>query len=357
MCLAENSQPMSSEEKYEGLTYATRTEGVRQALACSAGKVLLLSEDASLSEFSTSPRTISMIFDGDTLPLFAMPDGVSRIIASGGKKVLFAARYFADVRQIPCTLFPDSAALFGAFEQQGEVVLGGERVLAHLAEGECVCDKERMLPTLADGFSRLLLTRLAAFEAEALNAFGISCRGIEAELPETAEGIIAENARVRRAESCGGYGGEGTVLSGFLGKEACPAWSAYLLLSSLYAAFFEKGKPRRYATPDYRARAERAGVEQCSIRIPTREEYAVRALILERTRAHFVRGISSHIAKREEYCALVSRLEGKLLPIKGGNMDKLEILPEHAGSGLSAIIRDFGLMEWHHDKRSSVKSN
>lgn len=354
MRLAGNSLPMRNGEEHEGVVFCTFGEGVRHALACSAGKVLLLSDDGSLSEFSSSPRAISMIFDGDTLPLFAMPDGVSRVVVSGGKEALFAGRYFADVRQIPCTLFPKTASLDGAFEKSGEILLGDERVISSLKEGEVLCDTERISPTLTEGAARLLLTRLAFSEAEALTAFGIPRRGIEAGTPATAEEIVTENARARREESEGGYAGEGIVLASLLREEACPAWSAYLLLSSLYAAFFEKGKPRRYVTPDYRARAARAGVEFAEISIPTPEEYAARAMILERIRARFTREFSGYLSRREEDRSRLCGLNGLSLP-ETADRKILGWLPECAGSGLSAVIRDFGLMEWHDDKGRTLK--
>ncbi len=357
MRLALEPLPKKREEEHEGMVFGTLSEGVRQAMERSAGKVLLLSDSVSLAAFSASPRAISLIFDGDALPLFAMPDGVSRVIASGGKETLWAARYFADVRRIPCTLFPTSAALDGVFEAEGDIVLGDGRVRSALREGEAVCDAERLAPSLAEGFSRLLLTRLAFGEAAALTAFGIPRRGIGTELPETAEEIVLFNARVRRAERAGGYGGEGTVLASLCEKSPCPSWSAYVLLSSLYAAFFEKGKPRRYLTPDYRARAARAGVEYARIFVPTREEYAARALALERIRGRFVREFSHHIAKREENYARVSRWSTAPLSAQTGGRELLERLPECAGSGLSAVIRDFGLMEWHDDKGSAVQAN
>ncbi len=343
MCLAE-TLPKRKDEEHEGIVFCAFGEGVRQALGRSAGKVLLLSDDGSLSPFSISPRAISLIFDGDALPLFAMPDGVSRVIVSGGKETLWAARYFADVRQIPCTILPKTADLCGVFEQNGEVVIGGGHTVSPLAEGETLCDIERLSPSLAEGAARLLLTRLAFCEAEALTAFGIPRCGIGAELPQTAEEIVLENARVRRAERTG-YGGEGAVLASLLKEETCPYWSAYLLLTALYAAFFEHGKPRRYATPDYRARAERAGVEYASLSIPSREEYAARALVLERIRARFTGEISAHIARREEFHAYVSRWSGTPLPQNGGNRESLSLLSELAGRGLTSVIRDFGLME------------
>ena len=74
MCLAE-TLPKRKDEEHEGIVFCAFGEGVRQALGRSAGKVLLLSDDGSLSPFSISPRAISLTFDGDALPLFAMLSG------------------------------------------------------------------------------------------------------------------------------------------------------------------------------------------------------------------------------------------------------------------------------------------
>ena len=332
MGLAAISLPKKNLE--EEIIFSSTEEGVRQALECSAGKVLLLSDDGSFSSFATFPRALSLIFDGDVLPLFSMPDGISRVLASGGEETLVAARYFAEVRGIPCRVFPSNAALFGVFERRGEVFLGDDRALSPLAECDAVCDMSRLEASLADAYARLLLARLALFEAKALTAFGIPREAEETALPETKEEIVLGNARLRRAESRGAYAGEGAALARLLQDEELPCRTAYHLLTSLYAAFFEYGKPRRYFTPDYRVRAAEAGTVPC---VPTRD------LALERMRAHFAKEIGRELKNRDRDCAMFRT------PLRGDferRMKILKQLPEYAKNGLSAIIRDFGLMEW-----------
>lgn len=334
-------------ERSQGKVCFAQTEStVRELLENASGRVLLLSEGA-FAGAALSPRAVSLIYDGDALPLFAMPDGVSHIAAAGGEELLFAARYFAEVRGIPVTLFPESSTLAGCFEGRGELALGGERTVVPLAEGKVVCDSKRLSPTLAEGYARLLLSRLSALEARALTAFGLCVRGETVSFDGTEEGIVTANAARRIREREGIYAGEGVVLAGLLGGEA-PSWNAYLLLTALYAAFFEKGKPRKYFTPDYRARAARAGANY-PVGLPTAEEYVLRALALEGCRGEFAREFGALCAEREQIHREISRFGD--LPENGGDLSRLQLLPERAPNGLSAIIRDFGLMEWTYDER------
>ncbi len=343
MGFAVDSLPKTNVEEHEGIVFCGSSEGVGQAIASSAGKVLLLSDDLSLSEFALSPRVLSIVYDGDALPLFAMPDGVSRVVAAGKRDVLLAARYFAEIRQTACTLLPSEASLDGVFEERGEIVLGGERVCVPLSAAQTLCDPVRLSASLGEGFSRLLLTRLAFYEAAALSEFGICRRAVSCELPADAEGIVLENARVRRAER-ETYRGEGVLLAAALGGEH-PAWDAYLLLSALYTSFFEKGRPRRYYTPDYRARARRAGVGTGELVLPTRQEYAERALVLERIRARFSKEFRTLLDGKEEFRARIATVCGAAVPPFCGGSETLRLLPELSRDGLSAIVRDFGLLE------------
>lgn len=334
----------------DGLLFCETEEDARERLSRSAGKVLLVSDETACSAFAaiaSHPRALSVVFDGDCLPLFSMPDGVSCVLASGGSEVLHAARYFAEVRGISCTVYPALATLEGAYELKGTLQLGGERTQVPLAECSVVCDVQRLKATFARGYARLLLTRLANFETRALSAFGIG-QGAEPlpPFPETGEeDILRENANARLRERFAPVG-EGATLAKLL--EACgkpvPEWQAYLQLTSLYAAFFEKGKPRRYFTPDYRARAERAGTDYNLAGVPTAEEYVFRAMALERVRARFAREALSFVKEREAHCEKLSAWEQ--VSLHGGDLTFLKRLPEYEPHGLSAVIRDFGLMEW-----------
>ncbi len=358
MALAGTSVPKTTPEgKYEGM-FVRANEKTAELIGSVAGKALLLSDGQSCSAFAEtalSPRTVSLVFDGDCLPLFAMPDGISTVFAAGGAETVRAARYFAEVRGIGCVLFPTDGSLDGVYETHAEVRLGGTPMRVPLRDGQAFFDTERM--PLARAYGRILLARLASVEARALSAFGSPCAAAEAVLPaeETAEEIVRLNAELRRSEREGALQGEGVVLSKLLEErgERVPEWGAYLRLSALYAAFFERGKPRRYYTPDYRARAAAAGVPPAGV--PTAEEYVLRAMTLERIRAPFARETAEICAERKQLHAKLSAW-AEDLPLKG-DLCMLRQLPEHAPKGLTAIIRDFGLMEWDDDERGIARKN
>ena len=331
--------------------FAVAKDYVREELQRSAGKALLISEDACsfFSEAACSPRTISVVFDGDCLPLFSMPDGVSRVMAAGGSELLRAARYFAEVRGISCTLFPVDAKLDGVYEKHAEVQLGGTPLTVPLGEAKVVLDEEILTHSLFSAYIRILLARLAQIEVQALSAF----RGEKKEenpikIPEelSFREIVSANVRERMRESYSTYIGEGVILSELLKESAepFPEWRAFCQLSALYAAFFEKGKPRRYFTPNYSERAARAGTKYPISSVPSAEEYALRALTLERIRAPFTKAVFALRNERALY-ENASKLCGEPLPHDAGNLTPLSILPEHVPHGLSALIRDFGLME------------
>ena len=331
--------------------FAVAKDFVREELLRSAGKVLLVSEGACdvFSDAICSPRTISVVFDGDCLPLFSMPDGVSRVLAAGGSELLRAARYFAEVRGISCTLFPADAALCGAYEKHSKVKLGGAALTVPLGEAKVVLDEEILTRSLFSAYMRILLSRLAQIETQALMHFrGEKTEEDLIEIPKelTFQEIVSANVRGRMRESQSAYLGEGVVLSELLKEsgEPYPEWRAFCQLSALYAAFFEKGKPRRYFTPNYSQRAARAGTEYPLSSVPTAEEYAIRALTLERIRAHFTKEVFALRNDRTLY-ENASKLLGEPLPRDAGNLTPLSILPEHVPHGLSALIRDFGLME------------
>lgn len=341
--------PKGDEEygSYEGLAFCVSEEAIGAAFARTAGKVLLVSDEESCFLFAAaarSPRAISVVLDADCLPLFSMPE-IGCVLGAGGKKTLFAARFFSSVMRIPCTLFPTVATLAGALERKGEVSVGGETLAADFRSERVICDLNLLAPTLGRAYARLLLARLQAFEGRALRLFGREAADLQGgeppRLSENAEELIRENARV------GDLIGEGGALAALLEGEGerVPEWRAYLQLTALYAAFFTKGKPRRYYTPDYKARANKAGTA-VSYRIPTAEEYARRAIALERMRAEMTAAILAFTRRREEYFQTVRSLSPEGMKEGGGDLTKLKYLPEYREGGLSTVIRDFGLMEW-----------
>lgn len=365
MGLAEYSVPkMNALNGWEngregGPSYCSVEEGaVAFAARHPAGKTLFLSDGSSYKAFAgieKSPRAVSLVLDtDDCLPVFSMPDGVSCILAAGEKRTLWAARYFAAVRKAPCALFPLNATADGAYETRGTVLLNGERTETALPDGEVYCDLSAMGNTFANAYARLLLSRLALIEIRALRAFRLAEGAPEAEerafsllMPLNREISAREtlelNAALRLLERDGLPAGEGLTLSRTLsaGAGSCE-WRAYLQLSALYAAFFLRGKPRRYLVPDYAARAAEAGEAYRSQNIPTEEQFAFRAVTLEKIRAGFAAELKLLLRSRNTHARTVRALGG--MGEDAGSLEAIRLLPERA-RGLSCVIRDFGLME------------
>ena len=126
--------------------------------------------------------------------------------------------------------------------------------------------------------------------------------------------------------------------------DSFPVWRAFCELLALYTAFFECGKPRRYYVPDYSARAQSAKARYWRVNIPSPQEYEYRAGMLERMRVPFSAELGALLKRREQFVRAFSALAGTQPPQV--NFKRLKLLPEHCPNGLSALIRDFGLMEF-----------
>ncbi|MDE7297024.1 MAG: hypothetical protein K2N84_07150 [Clostridia bacterium] len=358
MRLAEYPLPkINSAESGESIQFIKAEEALGARISGCAGKVLLATDGQSLVRFAPlgrGMRTLSVVAEGDALPLFSMPDGVGAVFASGGADTLRIARFFAEVRKVPCYLFPVSATLEGAWEPTAEIQLGESRVRVPLANAEVFYDEALLKPTLADGYAALLLSRLSLFEERALRVLAGREKSDMHEaayadlldLPQTPTEIISLNARMRHYECNGLPRGEGWALANAYREngDELPYWRAFRSLSALYYAFFKCGKPRRYFVPDYLARAERVHMAQGSLVPPQKREYAERAFALERSRAAFLSEIKGICEHRPQDIRAVRLLAGKTPP--AGDAALLACLPERCGDGLSAIMRDFGLMEF-----------
>lgn len=352
------TNPVScGEDGEDGLLLSTLREGMERALADRSGRTLILSDSTAFSQFvpaARSEHTLCMLWEGDALALFALPE-VQQVLVSGGRDALEAARFFAHVRRIACTVFPQHAALDGAFGSRARVRLGENTLDVPLAQAHVVADLACMTGTLAEGYARLILSRLALFEARAL---GMICRKkwggaayeeafsiaepVRGELAP--EEIVTANARLRQLETAGAPVGEGATLASLCSEQRYPAATAFLTLSALYTAFLERGVPRRYMVPDYAGRAQRAGTKYADLRLPTAAGYATRALGLERARGELLTQMRHIRAAKQAQLAAMRTLDGHFSasPI----LEKLKILPEHAPDGLCAVLRDFGLLEW-----------
>ncbi len=156
--------------------------------------------------------------------------------------------------------------------------------------------------------------------------------------PDQAE-LIAQNAALRREERDGAPVGEGRILARLHAADGNkrPVYRAFTELIALYYAFFKCGKPRKYFICDYAARAKSAGTPYCATVVPTPQEYAVRSLALEKIRSQKLFELKE-ILQCWQQGPFFLKQAASLLDLK-----RLKFLPEHGG-GLSAIIRDFGLL-------------
>ena len=345
------TKPLQGEGSFCGIR-----EGAQGFLSRTAGKCLVLADGASFASLlpvMQSECAVNVLWDGDALSLFSVGE-VGRVLASGGEEVMLAARFFARVRGIPCALFPVLSPLDGVWEREADLTVAGERRRVALAPAQVFCDMQALRPSCAEGYARLLLSRLALFEAKAA---GLICRrpfGGEAyerafALTEDVRGelapeeIVARNAALRRLEGEGCPAGEGRALLPQYAASPLPALTAQRALSALYYAFFRAGAPRRFLVPDYRARAARAGVAYSALTIPCAQEYAARALALERVRGELLGEIahlrSAHAAQNRAVRIL------KNVTVSAPDLTPLLRLAERVPSGLCAVIRDFGLME------------
>lgn len=361
MRLSQSSAPKMTPEgeihDSEELRFCGAEEALREMLVCCSGKLLLISDSGCYRVFApvNHPRAIFAVLDrDDALPLFSMPDGVSGIAAVGGEFAMRAARYFAEARGIRCLLFPADPALDGVFDRDGDVTVGGVSARVAFAEASVCCDLQILRPALPRGYARLLLSRLERSEERALcmlerrdvgEFYEAGYAAARCEL--SAEEIVRASARLRRLEASGLAVGEATAFARILAEKGIPApeWQAYRTLVALYSAFFERGKPRRYFVPDYAARARRAGADYNAQSIPTTEEYAARAMRLERMRAELVREFLPHSRNLNAERRTVCTLSGDV--VRDADVRQLlKTLPERKRGGLTSIIRDFGLLEW-----------
>ena len=348
MRLSDRPVQKMNEEEYgrEELHFVPTETGARAFFqtAC-AGKLLIVSDGESykrLSRFAVSVNALALIYDGDALPLFSMPDDVGGVLAAGGEDVLLAARYFATVRRLPCAVFPSSGTLFGAFEKEGTLTLCGERKPLPLAPSEVYFDLKNGF-SLSEAYAQVYLTKLACFEEQTLAYFAHETPPQRAifsvdPCPDQAR-LVALNARMRCEERDGRTVGEGRTLAKCYesGGNKRPVFRAFTELMALYYSFFQYGAPRRYFVSDYRARAKMAGISYSQQKIPTLGEYAARAFTLEKIRSERL-SVLTAILNGWKNSPFYIKQAASLL-----NLDNLKYLPERGG-GLSVIIRDFGLL-------------
>ena len=343
----------------EELTVCSAEEGLRRFFSrAPAQKPLFVLDGSSLDALTPHIKgRLTVVLDGrGALSLFHLPDGVSCVVASGGEETLLSARAFATLRRVPCALFPTDGRMGGVMNNSGRVTAYGEKLPLLLQRGEAYCDETLLKSSLAGAYGRLLLARLALFEARALNvlsreevhvgserAFGL-LSALHGEL--TAVQIAELNGQLRQMEEAGLPVGEGVVLAERYRRRGAilPEWQAFSALLRLYTVFLNRGKPRRYAVPDYAGRSASAGVPYAAQRIPTPAQYAERALALERGRAVLLTELRAVERAAAQWRRTIASLSGEVPPQP--ELTPLKLLPEYGG-GLSALARDFGLLEWN----------
>lgn len=346
MELAESSVPKTNLPSGECGAEVGRLCSLKEAVPsfaeARAGKTLFVADKGAFPCIAFAARradAVSAVIGRDALPLFAMPE-TSGVFAVGGGHVMAAARLYASVRNVPCMLFPTESGLLGAFGQSERAIVGGAPFACPLAEGE-VCFDRALIGDFAEGYARLLLGRLALFEQRALWIFG------EREKPEEEpfrvlmdlggemgeEEILRRNALLRRMDF---IEGEGKLLAERIG-----AFAAFETLLKLYLAFFRCGGAMHTVVCDYEGRAWEAGVPFSAMRIPSEETFARRALVLEARRGELLRELGLIAGQREAFRRNYRLLGGRTA---GEDLAAAKYLPERSG-GLSAVIRDFGLME------------
>ena len=331
-------------------------DGTEAFLAHTAGKALILADSVTFSALLPAARlsrAVTVVFDGDALSLFALPE-VGCVLACGGAQTMRAARYFAGVRRIPCMLFPADSTFDGVYEARAKLDLSDKKTDVALADAQVLCDLSLLKNTFAEGYARLVLSRLALFEAKAAGlidrrpfggtvyeeAFSL-LDAIRGEL--SGEEVALKNARMRILERSGAPVGEGIALAALYDGMPLPALLAERTLSALYFAFFRRGTPRRYCIADYRTRAERAGIAYGALHVPDESTYAARALTLERVRGELLAEITRLRSAHAAQLRAVRVFSACEVPVP--DLKKLQTLPELAPQGLCALMRDFGLLE------------
>lgn len=333
--------------------FCSAAEAIKAFAARTAGKLLLVSNGRAypmLASAAAAPRAVSILFEGDALPLFAMPDGVGGVIGAGDADVLRATRFYAAVQRIPCLLLPTDAALDGVYEPRANICVDGHPLDVALAEGDVVCDTAHMQKSFARAYCRILLVRLAGFERKTLARLGLKDYGKLYEqtyaaggmsVMDTPRSIIETNAALRRCEVHGRECGEGEILAALV-SGGCPELDSYRMLCAAYAAFLAGGYPRSVIV-NYRRRAERAGVPFAAVAVPTTAELARRKELFVRIRMLATAELKTLTRQNGAHLRKLRALDSDL---KEHNVvETWRKLPEYS-TGLTAVMRDFGLLEF-----------
>lgn len=383
MRLTDSSVQKMAQSKYQGELFFGNAEEAGDILAKKypfAGVLLLLSLQTA-DKFSFFRKifptaTVMVLLPRDGAEnLFALPDDVSLVLCYGEDYALFAARYFAAVRGLPCAVFAYDASSRALAQGETEVVVGGEAARYPAKPAEYVFADMTLLDKtgLLAAYTDTALLRVSLFELrfdgiilqtaydretyEELSAAAAECTDAPFAVAERRKIFSAAFlASLCRAQGFPKSEAE-TLAENYRRLGAGPLAGFYAMdkLSKVYNVFFTCGKYRKYYTPPYHARIRQAAglyktsEEALSARqtVPPVEKLALYAQVLESVRADFL-SASQELLRRAAWIEDNVGAYREKFPVENRLLNAaLKYLPEgHAAYGLTALMRDLGLFDF-----------
>ena len=354
----------------EGATFLSRRFPVAD--------VLVLLDASSVAQYAFFKErfpaaTVFVTGNEGAEKLFALSDDIS-LVLSCGEDALVYARYFATLRALPCAHFLTRARARTLCLPRVRLLVGGEKTEYPVKFPEYVfIDGERMSEESAvDAYIGAMSAPVALLE-EKFDGI-LFARRYKKEERETLLrayssvsgepfASLSRNALFAAAYLCDKVGHKSAFQSevGFLsdvyrtlGLGVAGGLYAVQKLSRLYCVFFSCGTYRRYYTPPYLLRTQRAAglykrsEEEISSRLscPSVERLSVYADVFETVRAQFS-------FEAEELLRRAQWLEENVPKGYKKETDNrllnaaLQYLPEgRKAYGITSLMRDFGLMDF-----------
>lgn len=304
----------------------------------------------------------------DVSRLFALPDGINFVCAYGGDYALFAAKYFATVRNIrsgAIVFSCDCAALLKKAVRVnvlGEYVnypardfnfifFDGSSLYADNLKDVYISSSAVALSLLEVNFAGAVLGRKPVCDQLyelAYEAFLRLC-GINGDY-NPASSLFEQSFRLNYCIREGFPRTEGAYIMENLKSEE--KYSAFEKLVDIYAIFFRYGKMRRYSAADYfsrmraAAKIKRMSVLDISLScyIPSVEELNNYSRRFEECKSRFVAFADD--LKRRKGQILNGYLYFGGAPAQADVGKRIYSLPETSGVyGIISLMRDFGLLE------------
>lgn len=343
-----------------------------------AADVLVLLDASSVAQYAFFKErfpaaTVFVTGNEGAEKLFALSDDIS-LVLSCGEDALVYARYFATLRALPCAHFLTRARARTLCLPRVRLLVGGEKTEYPVKFPEYVfIDGERMSEESAvDAYIGAMSAPVALLE-EKFDGILFARRYKKEERETLLQAYssvsgepfasLSRNALFAAAYLCDKVGHKSAFQSevGFLsdvyrtlGLGVAGGLYAVQKLSRLYRVFFSCGTYRRYYTPPYLLRTQRAAglykrsEEEISSRLscPSVERLSVYADVFETVRAQFS-------FEAEELLRRAQWLEENVPKGYKKETDNrllnaaLQYLPEgRKAYGITSLMRDFGLMDF-----------